>query len=116
MSAWACGTRTVSFTGTPAAAVTADTGTIAEEPSGDTAAVRHGSAQCETPDRPAPRRKIFFPQPVVRLPDTAGVVVQGAAQPSEVFRMTAADVCRDVVTSGLSPPGVPLTSSEPGDK
>ncbi|MEU0303130.1 hypothetical protein ABZ252_27305 [Streptomyces sp. NPDC006175] len=116
MSAWACGTRALAngevTLARGRAPVTAPVDGSAQEPSAreeapDTVdAAWHGSPQCETPGSPAPCRKVLPAQPDVSLPAATDKVAPSAALSGAVPRTASADVRRDAVTSGLSPPTV----------
>ncbi len=107
-SAWVCATGVLS-TDAPAAAsgresVTVSEVTTAQEAHDTAEAVRQDSSRCEAPGSPSPCRKVLVPQPDLRLPETTAPAALTAALPVSVPHALSADVCRDVVTSGLSPP------------
>ncbi|MDA5146081.1 hypothetical protein PEM37_31670 [Streptomyces sp. AD681] len=116
MSAWACGTRAHAHGEVTLAwgraTVTAPVEGNAQEPSageeapGTVDAARPDSPQCETPGSPAPCRKVLPAQPDVNLPAATDKVVPSVALTGAVPRTSSADVRRDAVTSGLSPPTV----------
>ncbi|WP_385644205.1 hypothetical protein [Streptomyces sp. SudanB91_2054] len=106
LSAWACGTRTLDVgTGLSSPrAVTASADAAVQGPGEATDRVRPGSSQCEAPGTPPPCKKVLLAQPDVRLLETAEPVARTAALAATGLDTLSADVCRDVVTSGLSPP------------
>ncbi|MEY9485708.1 hypothetical protein RKD26_001502 [Streptomyces calvus] len=114
VGAWACGTRALSYVD-PADAVaqqsrviaTASTDVTAEKAGGAAETARDGSSRCEAPGSPAPCRKVFVAQPDLRLAQATDIVLWAVGPPAETPPTVWADVCRDVVISGLSPPTAP---------
>lgn len=106
LSAWACGTRAFDAgAGLPGPrTVTASADAVAQGPVHATATVRPGSSRCDTPSTPAPCRKVLLAQPDARLPETTEPVARTAAVTATGLETVSADLCRDVATSGLSPP------------